>query len=82
MICYGEPIRPSQKASVHIHRVTDDLAIGKHIVIVIALSAGATRLSLSEQEVGHRPQSSSASRFTAGASGFFILIQSGERPLR
>jgi hypothetical protein len=30
----------------------------------------------------HRPQSSSASRFTAGASGFFILSQSGERPER
>jgi hypothetical protein len=28
------------------------------------------------------PQSSSASRFTAGASGFFILSQSGERPER
>ena len=28
------------------------------------------------------PHSSSASRFTAGASGFFILSQSGERPLR
>src|SRR5262249_53333023 len=27
-----------------------------------------------------RPQSSSASRFTAGASEFFILSQSGERP--
>jgi hypothetical protein len=26
------------------------------------------------------PQSSSASRFTAGASAFFILSQSGERP--
>jgi hypothetical protein len=35
---------------------------------------------------GHRhrslPQSSSASRFTAGAFGFFILSQSGDRPLR
>jgi hypothetical protein len=30
----------------------------------------------------HRPQSSSASRFTADASGFFILSQSGERPER
>jgi hypothetical protein len=29
-----------------------------------------------------RPQSSSASRFTADASGFFILSQSGERPER
>ena len=29
-----------------------------------------------------RPQSSSASRFTAGASEFFILSQSGERPER
>jgi hypothetical protein len=28
------------------------------------------------------PQSSSASRFTAGASGFFILSQSGDRPDR
>jgi hypothetical protein len=30
----------------------------------------------------HLLQSSSASRFTAGASGFFILSQSGERPER
>jgi len=28
---------------------------------------------------GHLPQSSSASRFTAGAFAFFILSQSGER---
>jgi hypothetical protein len=28
----------------------------------------------------HRPQSSSASRFTAGASGFLNLSQSCERP--
>jgi hypothetical protein len=31
---------------------------------------------------GHLPQSSSASRLTAGAVGFFILSQSGERPER
>ena len=31
---------------------------------------------------GHLPQSSSASRFTAGAFAFFILSQSGERPER
>jgi hypothetical protein len=31
------------------------------------------------RRVGHRPQSSSSSRFTAGASGFFIVSQSGER---
>jgi hypothetical protein len=30
----------------------------------------------------HLPQSSSASRFTAGASGFLNLSQSGERPER
>jgi hypothetical protein len=29
-----------------------------------------------------RPQSSSASRLTAGAFGFLTLIQSGERPRR
>ena len=32
--------------------------------------------------IGREPQSSSASRFTAGAAGFFDLIQSGERPER
>jgi hypothetical protein len=36
--------------------------------------------------VGHRhfflPHSSSSSRFTAGAFGFFIFSQSGERPER
>jgi hypothetical protein len=31
---------------------------------------------------GQRPQSSSVSRFTAGAAGFLNLIQSGERPER
>jgi ABC transporter substrate binding protein len=30
----------------------------------------------------YRPHSSSASRFTAGAAGFFILSQLGERPER
>jgi|ERR1700737_3532009 hypothetical protein len=30
--------------------------------------------------VGHRPHSSSANRFTARASRFLLLIQSGERP--
>ena len=30
----------------------------------------------------HRPQSSSASRFTASAVGFLLLIQCGERPER
>jgi hypothetical protein len=35
-----------------------------------------------EQKIAYRPQSSSASRFTAGAAGFFIFNQSGERPER
>src|SRR6266508_6257298 len=39
----------------------DDSVSTDDIVIVIALSAGATRLFLSESEVGHSPQSSSAS---------------------
>jgi hypothetical protein len=42
------------------------------------LSGGFLKL----REPFHRPQSSSASRLTAGASGFFILSQSGERPER
>jgi len=32
------------------------------------------------RNVGHLPQSSSASRLTAGAFGFLNLSQSGERP--
>jgi hypothetical protein len=32
--------------------------------------------------LAHRPQSSSASRFTAGAAGFLNFSQSGERPDR
>jgi hypothetical protein len=32
--------------------------------------------------LAHLPHSSSSSRFTAGAFGFFILSQSGERPDR
>jgi hypothetical protein len=35
-----------------------------------------------EQQRDHRPQSPSASRFTAAQAGFFILSQSGERPER
>jgi hypothetical protein len=35
-----------------------------------------------QDQVAHRPESSSASRLTAGASVFFILSQSGERPER
>jgi hypothetical protein len=33
-----------------------------------------------QQQGHHRPQSSSASRLTAGASGFLNFSQSGERP--
>jgi hypothetical protein len=33
-------------------------------------------------DVAYRPQSSSASRFTAGAFGFLTLIQFGDRPRR
>jgi len=36
----------------------------------------------SDPGANQRPQSSSASRFTAGASGFLNLSQSGDRPER
>jgi hypothetical protein len=42
----------------------------------------ADKLALATNVTGHLAQSSSASRFTAGASAFFILSQSGERPER
>jgi hypothetical protein len=51
-----------------------------------ALSIGrpifAPAFTRERMSAGHLPQSSSASRFTAGASEFFILSQSGERPER
>jgi hypothetical protein len=40
------------------------------------------RQALLMDQLGHRPQSSSLSRLTADASGFFILSQSDERPER
>jgi hypothetical protein len=45
---------------------------------------GKFRTAISRRPHRHpfRPQSSSASRLTAGASGFFILSQSAERPER
>jgi hypothetical protein len=60
---------PTSASPVHI---SADIAF-RHGV----LSDVAARLS---QQTAHRPQSSSASRFTAGAAGFFDLIQSCERP--
>ena len=45
--------------------------------VLFVLEAGDFALATS-----HLDQSSSASRATAGASGFFIFSQSGERPER
>jgi hypothetical protein len=42
----------------------------------------ADKLALATDLRSHLVQSSSASRLTAGASAFFILSQSGERPER
>jgi hypothetical protein len=42
----------------------------------------APAFTLERMSAGHLPHSSSASRFTTGASEFFILSQSGERPER
>jgi hypothetical protein len=42
----------------------------------------ADKLALATNVTSHLAQSSSASRFTAGAFEFFILSQSGERPER
>jgi hypothetical protein len=59
---------------------TDGLAINEEI-------AAAVRTHVAERYrlerlllLGHLPQSSSASRFTAGACGFFDFTQCGERP--
>jgi hypothetical protein len=46
-----------------------DDAVRNNVIIVIAPLAGwATSCRALEQQTGHRPQSSSASRFTAGAA--------------
>jgi hypothetical protein len=44
--------------------------------------APSGRQTLFAASNSHRPQFSSASRLTAGAVGFLLLIQSGERPER
>jgi hypothetical protein len=50
-----------QQAMWCLKNAPDDYSVSTDdVIIVIALSASATRLSLSEQEIGHRPQSSSA----------------------
>jgi hypothetical protein len=60
--------------------------IADHVVVILPFGAGAWFGYFTKQQVSHRhlplPHSSSASRFTAGAAGFFILSQSGERPER
>jgi hypothetical protein len=61
-----------------------------HVVRMKGINRGGAALDscvppVEQVEIGsfhQRPQSSSASRFTAGCAGFFILSQSGERPLR
>jgi hypothetical protein len=51
------------------------------LVAFILFHQKTVKQRLTEPPV-QRPQSSSASLFTAGALGFFDLIQSGERPER
>src|ERR1700719_4014680 len=46
---------------------------------VTAYVAHGHRLERLGFAADHRPHSSSANRFTAGASGFLLLIQSGDR---
>jgi hypothetical protein len=70
-------------ALVTLHRADE---VGSTTRDALAQKAGATlRRSLEGNTTigpgaNQRPQSSSASRFTAGASGFLNLSQSGDRP--
>jgi len=59
-------------------RPTTQSTRARDVIIRRSVRARAALQNAPEQEIGHRPQSSSASRLTAGASGFFILSQSGE----
>jgi len=47
----------------------------------LAENAAAKMTSSRIKNIAHRPQSYSASRFTADAFAFFVLNQSGERPI-
>ena len=50
--------------------------------VLISLFSFSTLLFTYYLLIGREPQSSSASRFTAGPFGFLLLIQSGDRPER
>jgi hypothetical protein len=62
----------------------DHDAIGHHVIAISPQSpeTAPSRCAFVEDQRRYRsfPQSSSASRFTACAAGFFILSQSGLRP--
>jgi hypothetical protein len=69
----------------------DNFAVGQHVKVIIIPLAGwpTKRRAFQKQGLSGRryrhlslPQSSSASRFTAGAFGFFIFSQSRDRPDR
>jgi hypothetical protein len=53
----------------------------RQVIVARRCSPAATLILASYRHIPS-PQSSSASRFTAGAAGFLTLIQSGERPRR
>ena len=92
MVRKGQRLHPrrSYGCGVGIEDAANDLAAGEHIEIVLIPVAGsaACRGSFENKQLAagfyhcHRfaLQSSSASRFTAGAAGFLLLIQCRERP--
>jgi hypothetical protein len=58
------------------------LASDEMLGLVLGWVAETLSKILAAGDFGHLPQSSSASRLTAGASGFLNFSQSGERPDR
>ena len=77
------PMEIRQPVSVHgcavmaAARIAVDEQVSAAVTAYVAHGHRLERLGFAAD-----PHSSSASRFTAGASGFLLLIQSGERPER
>src|SRR6516162_3016868 len=75
-------VMAASRVAANLEDAADNFAVRQYIVIfVVPLARRASPCALQDQ-VRHRPQSSSASRLTAGAFGFFILSQSRECPVQ
>src|SRR5262249_37766202 len=76
--------RPPYRRARRVSRFPHWTSSSTPLVLQVGMQTLGERLVLAMEATPAwiHPHSSSASRFTAGASGFFILSQTGERPER